>query len=178
MKKVLLASAILAASVANTGAQAADPSWKYAELSYGMGTFSGAAYTGYGVAATYELVPNIYGKLSYFSMDGALGAFNTTEVSLGYRINIGTGTDAYIQVDHAKFGGALAGGPGDTTGSIGVRSMVTNEVEVGASMTSSPPDPKYRLHASYYFTPTMAAGLGYFTTKSADMTFVNFRMNF
>jgi hypothetical protein len=187
MKKVLLTSALLLSIGSVQAAETAQaPRWDSVSVSYQSVDVENETLTGFGIAGSKLLGESFFitGGLSNASDDIRISNesvevdLNTLSVGLGYRQPISQNTDVFGVVSYedmeaeAKYqGNSVSAGDNGYGFKVGVRSIVTEQVELGASIQyidiSEDSDTVFAVSALYNFTERFSAGIGY--SKAEDV---------
>jgi hypothetical protein len=184
MKKVVLTSALL---LSLGSAQAAEsPKWDSVSVSYQSVDLDSETFTGFGISASKLLGDNFFVTGAYNKASDDVQVFDasvdldlsTTTLGLGYRLPLSENTDffgvlSYEDMDaEASYQGSSENmGENGFGAKIGVRSMVSDKVELGASIQyvdiTEDSDTVFAVSALYNFTKNFSAGIGY--SKAEDM---------
>jgi len=195
MKKLLLASTLLAlssASFAETAAEAS-PNWKFVEASYVSSTFDDDEddidASGYALKSSTTLGDNFLVTASYNTVSDEMNMYgydveitlSQLSVGLGYKYNISQATDIYGIVSYRGYVAEVeAGGAkedADESGygiELGAKTMLTPNLEVGGGLDYTSVDGETDTGLvgtiNYAFTTSFSIGAG--VTTSSDITSV------
>ncbi|ABE54872.1 hypothetical protein Sden_1588 [Shewanella denitrificans OS217] len=187
MKKIVFTSTLLLSMGSVQAAETAQaPRWDNVSVSYQSVDVENKTLTGFGIAGSKLLGESFFitGGLSNASDDiktsnGNVDLdFNTKTLGLGYRLPLSHNTDVFGVVSYEDMeaevkyqGNSVSGGDNGYGFEVGVRSMVTEHVELGASIQyidkSEDSDTVFAVSALYNFTERFSAGIGY--SKAEDL---------
>ncbi len=178
MKKLLLATSLLAASSA---ALAAGPQYTWVQGQWQESEIDGSRseLDGFGVSGSVELNNEFYAFGQYASLDDeyadadrtALGAAYKMPLSATMDLNLGAGLVSYDFGDEDDEGVLLT---------AGIRSMLDNNLEVGASATYEDVldiDMLFSVYGAWHFNKQLSAGLA-LTAGEIDTTAIYVRVAF
>ena len=189
MKRTIIATAI---GLFSFNALAASPSWNYVELGYVKADIDGAGDfdpDGFGVKGVKLLNENVYltGTYSRIS-DDAYGFdidIDMASMGLGYRYGLNATTDIFGEVTYEYVELSEGSVDEDENGyglAVGVRSMVTNNIELSGAIRyidiDDEDDTEFEVGANYYFTPNFALGASYALADDVDFLSVVARYSF
>jgi len=137
MKKLFIATSIALLTSTAFAAEAgkSDTGVDYNEISAGYTSMKidPTTYTGFGISATYLLTENFFVNGSYGSVEKSSTTIASTTGSVGYRMPIAANTDAVATIGYGYT--TISGGHIDSYPmSLGVRSAVTPEIDLGANL--------------------------------------------
>ncbi len=183
MKKLLLATTVLVASSATF---AAGPEYTYLQGQWQESEFddSNAELDGFGLAASIDLNKEFFAFGQYSSVDDqgveadrfAIGAAYKMPLSTKTDLNFGAGLVSY-DVDFGPFG------EDDDSGLLltaGIRSMLTNEVELGANLNYEDAydiEMLTSVYGAYHFNRQISAGAS-LTMGDVETTAIYVRVAF
>jgi len=159
MKKKLFAGAIL--SVLSFGALADTPSFNNIEIGYSNIDFDGLPdFSGFEIKGSKELSENWYLAGDYTDVSEGGFSLSLTTFGFGYKNDFSDSSSYFAEIDYARLD---ADGGVDESGyeiSFGVRSMLSNELELKAAieyLDIDNEDTTYLvLGSAYNFTDNMA----------------------
>lgn len=185
MKKTILASALLLAVGSAHAAESVR--WDSVSLAYQSVDVDGDKLTGFGVSATKLLGTNVFIGAGYSSVSDdveLLGSimdldFNSLSVGLGYRHGITGTTDVFGAVSYQDFeieasyqGQSVSESDSGYGLEAGVRSLVTHQLELGASLmytdVGDESETGFKLSATLHLTEHLSLGAGYGKADDVD----------
>ncbi len=184
MKKLLVASSLFLALGTAQAAEA--PKWDYVDASYLSTKIEGERLNGLGFTASKLINENVFATGSYsyqtFDKNDVELDYSTFTAGIGYRYAVAETTDLFATLEYVHLNADIAfdeksgisesdNGYGAT---IGVRSMVTSELELQASVgyvKADESDTSYTVAALYHFNEEFAVGAGF--TKADDADTIN-----
>ncbi|NQD37281.1 outer membrane beta-barrel protein [Permianibacter sp. IMCC34836] len=184
MKKIFLATAILAASSATF---AAGPNYNYLQGQWQESELDGsnAELDGFGLAASIDLNKEFFAFGQYASIDDRGVDADRFAVGAAYKMPIGTYTDlnfggGIVSYDFKNF--SLDGDDSDEGIMLtaGIRSLLNKEVELGAGVTYEDAfdfDMLFNVYGAYHFNSQISAGVS-LTTGDVDTTALYVRVAF
>ncbi|MCG7533154.1 porin family protein [Psychrobium sp. MM17-31] len=191
MKKLLLGSALLLAFSqvsANEG-----PKWDSLTVAYQDVDLAGIDVSGFSFSGSKLVNDNVFvfGNLSMNSdtIGGVDFDLDTTSLGLGYRHGFSAQTDFFGTLSYEKIETEVSGrglsesADGNGYGlSVGVRSMVTDKVELLGSIgyldIEDDSEGEFTLGASYHFTDNFSMGLHYNKIDEMKTTSLSASWNF
>lgn len=185
MKKVVLVSALL---LSFGSVQAAEsPRWDSASISYQSVDVDGDKLTGFAISGSKLLGEDFFVVGSYGNASDDIEIynssvevdFNTLSVGLGYRHSISQTTDVFgvvsyedMEVEASYQGDSESDSENGYGLTIGVRSMVSEKVELGGSLKyvdiADETETAFGVSALYNFTDQFSAGVGYSKADDVD----------
>lgn len=175
MRKIATLGAVVALGMSGAALAAEGVSHSFVEAGYGYSEVAGGALTdgtGFRLAASYELPANVLVAASYSDIDyEGPGGISSLSAGLGYKWALGTSFDfiAAASYEQLDVGDKLEG----FGLSAGLRGLVTNTVELSASIQYSDlesPLPSFfsaALGVRKYFNQSFAAGV---EVRKSDLT--------
>ncbi|QJR80733.1 porin family protein [Alteromonas pelagimontana] len=194
MKRTLLATLIAGLSM---NAFAAAPSWDLVELGYAKAKLdfgaeeiepAGAAFYGSKLLGENVFLAASYSVLSD-DFDGADLDLDQGSLGVGYRFSATASTDVFAAVsyEYVKLSASYRGYSlkADDNGfgvTVGVRSMVTDTLELSSSIRhieiDSEGETQISVGGNYFFTQAFAVGVSYSIADDEDMMGISVRYNF
>jgi len=188
MNKNIITSVLLATSLltANVALAETAPSWDLVQISYASLEIDEADeldFTGFNLSGSKLINENVFVLASYTALsdsyEGVDLNVDTYAIGVGYRYGLNNTTDIYGSV---SFQGAelKASGNGesdsiDDTGyglAVGIRSMVTDQVELSAAISyvsiDSESDTAFSAAAFYNINDQFSVGAGFSTSSDAS----------
>jgi opacity protein-like surface antigen len=184
MKKILLTSALLLSLGSAQAAQA--PRWDSVSASYQSVDVESQTFTGFGIAGSKLLDDNFFVTAGYRSVSDDIRVsnesvevdLNALSVGLGYRQPISQNTDVFgvvsyedMEVEGSYQGYSQSNSDNGYGLQVGVRSMLTEQFELGASLQyidiADDSATAFAVSALYNFTEQFSAGIGF--SKGEDM---------
>ena len=185
MKKVALVSALL---LSFGSVQAAEsPRWDSASISYQSVDVDGDKLTGFAISGSKLLGEDFFVVGSYGNASDDIEIynssvevdFNTLSVGLGYRHSISQTTDVFgvvsyedMEVEASYQGDSESESENGYGLTIGVRSMVSEKVELSGSLKyvdiADETETAFGVSALYNFTDQFSAGVGYSKADDVD----------
>ncbi len=187
MKKTVLVGALLMAGVASAGS----PQWDYASLGYA--SVEGGDYTGFALQGSKRFGDHFFGRLDYLSTSGDFDSLNpdleviqitvdydTTSLSAGYIWPVNDHMDAYGLVGYTHLSGAadldwygnISDSASGYTLGAGIRSMLTDQVDLGAEIayfnSTNYDTTVFNVYGRYFITEQWAAEAKYFKDDYED----------
>ncbi|MEW6995038.1 porin [Colwelliaceae bacterium MEBiC 14330] len=210
MKKSLLSlalvSAVLSSSVladehvSGEKHSASSPNWTYVQGSYVMFDIEdsdGLEPSGFGVKGSRLIGDNFFvmGGFSLLNDEVALYGVSVDvdyaqlSLGLGYRYGLTESSDIYMAVSYEDVAlKASAGGFSENESDngygiqVGVRSMVTDSIELSGSLGTvsidSESETAFGLGADYFINKNFSLGLGYSSSDDMDTTSFNLRYSY
>tara|TARA_R110002012_G_scaffold224450_3_gene396432 strand:+ start:347 stop:931 length:585 start_codon:yes stop_codon:yes gene_type:complete len=181
-KAVLLFCALFS----TTSVIATSPNWDYVQGGYytaDVSDFDGFDPTGFGVGGAKSLGDNVFVRGSYSMLSDDLSDgdvdFDQGSAELGYRYKMSSSTDVYgtIAYQYAELSIDAEGSDAstDTDGfgaTIGIRSMVTNKIDLEAAAGflrfDGDSEAITSITANYFFHSDVSAGINF--TKISDVS--------
>jgi len=133
MKKLFV---ITSMALLTTTAFAADSGIDYNEISAGYASMDldSITYTGYGISAAYLLTENFFVLGSYGSLEKSPTTIASTSGAVGYRMPLATSTDLVATIGYGYTTITSQAHQDSYPMSLGVRSAVTPEIDLGANL--------------------------------------------
>lgn len=165
---------------------AASPNWDYVQGGYyttDVSDFDGFDPTGFGVGGAKSLGDNVFVRGSYSMLSDDLSGgdvdFDQGSAELGYRYKMSSSTDLYgtVAYHYAEISANGSGGSAstDTDGfgaTIGIRSMVTNKIDLEAAAGflrfDGDSEAITSIAANYFFHSNVSVGIKF--TKISDVS--------
>jgi hypothetical protein len=168
----------------------AGPSWTYAELNYVTADSADPAtgedkWDGYGIEGSIEFFDVWHASLNLSSVDtgsNIVGDIDTTDFRVGLHPAVTDSTDLYLELGYTSYD-LDQGGPLDTPSEVilaaGIRSMLSDKVEVRAGLTYAQgdydadsgfgsddyTDSRFNVGGGYYFTDNLSVDVDYTTVQ-------------
>jgi len=165
MKKHLLALCV--SSIFALAASAAEVPYNFVELGYSSVDAGDADGDGFKIAGSYELTDDIYafGDYASYGLDGDAD-FNYFGIGLGYKYSIQANTDITLDLAFRSAELDISGTVVDLDENgyeigLGVRSMIQDNIEVGARIESVDIDGNetfFEINGTYYFPNNFGLG--------------------
>lgn len=187
MKKIFLATAILAASSATF---AAGPQYTYIQGQWQESELDGssAELDGFGFAGSFDLNNEFFAFGQYSSVDDRGLEADRLALGAAYKMPVGTNTDlnfgaGLVSYDFSYGDTPFYDGEEDDDGLLltaGVRSMLNNQVELGAGLSYEDAfdiEMLFNVYGAYHFNKQVSAGVS-LTSGDVDTTAFYVRMAF
>lgn len=182
MKKLLLATAVLAAS---STAFAAGPQYNYLQGQWQESEVDGSNVDldGFGVAASIDLNKEFFAFGQYASVDDRGVDVDRFAIGAAYKMPLSTRTDLNFGLGIVSYDFDPDFRNDDDTGLLltgGIRSQFTQEIELGASLSYEDAydiDLLATLYGAYHFNSKVSAGVS-LTTGDIDTTALYVRVAF
>lgn len=188
MNKYIITSALLATSLLTANVTLAEtaPNWNLVQVSYASLEIDEADkldFTGFNLSGSKLINKNVFVLASYTGLSDSYEDVdldvNTYAIGVGYRYGLNNTTDIYggVSFQGAEF---KASGHGksdsiDDTGyglAVGIRSMVTDQVELSAAIDyvsiDSESDTAFSAAAFYNINDQFSVGAGFSTSSDAS----------
>lgn len=191
MKNLLVSAALLTLGLSGTSSANEGPKWTFVQAGYLQADIEDTNIepTGFGIGGSHLVGENVLlvGQYSTISDDifGIDVDLNSLSLGLGYKHSVTSVTDVYtvLSYEYVEFEGG--GGSVDENGygaTVGIRSMVNNNIELSASMKyidiDGESDTAVGVAAYYYITPQFAVSAGYSVADDVDTIGLSARYTF
>jgi hypothetical protein len=191
-----LSSSVLADShISGETSTVASPNWNYIQGSYASADVIGFEPSGFAVNGSHLIGDNFFLMGDYNLLSEDVSGFDLDvdyaqlSLGLGYRYAVNSSSDVYVAVSYEDVTFELSGNDSKLKSSengygvqVGVRSMVTDNIELSGSLgmvsIDSESDTAYDLGANYFFNESFSAGVGYSSWDDIDITSLNVRYSF
>ena len=184
MRKFAIATALVAAA-ALPAAAVASPSYTYVGAGYvGVDPSGASSLDGFGLEASVELQQNFHLMGNFLRAKDSPLTLQRTRVAGGFNMPVNPTTDfvARLGWSFAKFSVSNVGSNKEdgVFGQIGVRGMVTPDLELNSFLTYDDVEEKvsFDVGGVYNFTPEFSALLGYTYSSSLETWNIGLRYNF
>ena len=138
MKKLFVVTSIALLTSTAFAAEAgkSDTGVDYNEIGAGYTSMEidSTTYPGFGISATYLLTENFFVNGSYGSVEKSSKTIASTTGSIGYRMPIAANTDAVATIGYGYTTITSAGHLDTYPMSLGIRSAVTPDIDLGADL--------------------------------------------